>query len=309
MRGRNSALLHNSNNRGRHSIWNDHKVGKTHQTTDHSKKKSQLNPVFWGHTPNLFVIRNEENHSDVLTGVKLVERRYWREGRRKRKYKKLCFKQTTSIWAHSRLLVTKHHHCESASLLCGAAFLCMSEDVVNLLAGLHELPYHHCLIGGKLLSVCVCVCIREGFLLCTVCRLHRLWLNAEHRAGSALVSAKAGALEEAEGEGCGTGAGAKWFLWCFSASLLCWRWSTWMAGFSAIGAENHQTHKIAAALAEVNAKLVNLWTSHIFKADIWLVPLMGSHAVAQKFSVVCEGLYQMPEEGKYSDTSLEINKD
>ena len=191
------------------------------------------------------------------------------------------------MWAHTRLLVTKHHLCESSSLLCGAAFLCMSEDVVNLLAGLGVLPYRHSLSAGKLVCVCVCVwvcvsgCIQEGFLLCTVCRLHRLWLNVEHRAGSALVSAKAGALEEAEGEGCGTGARAKRFLWYFSVSLLFRWWSTWMAGFSAIEAENHHTHTHAHArtmtvtLTKANARFVTRPLRDTSETVIYLKQTLG----------------------------------
>lgn len=59
------------------------------------------------------------------------------EGRKVKKEIQVSEFQTNhiNVCTHSSVLsVTKCRRCENASLLCGAVFLCMVEDVVNLLA-------------------------------------------------------------------------------------------------------------------------------------------------------------------------------
>lgn len=46
--------------------------------------------------------------------------------------------------------------------------------------------------------VCVCVRIQKGFLLCSVCIMHMLWVYVEHGAGCAQISAKASAQRKQE---------------------------------------------------------------------------------------------------------------
>lgn len=126
-----------------------------------------------------------------------------------------------------------YRHCESASLLCGAAFLCTVEDVVNLLAGLRMFSYRTITLSEDATVTCA-----HSERLLVVQRVHnaraavtcggRSWLCTGFRESRRSEEAKAG--------GCGTGERAHWFLWCLSLSFSLSLWSTWMAGVSTMEA-------------------------------------------------------------------------
>lgn len=109
-----------------------------------------------------------------------------------------------------------YRHCESASLLCGAAFLCTVEDVVNLLAGLRMFSYRTITLSEDATVTCA-----HSERLLVVQRVHnaraavtcggRSWLCTGFRESRRSEEAKAG--------GCGTGERAHWFLWCLSLSF------------------------------------------------------------------------------------------
>lgn len=110
----------------------------------------------------------------------------WQEGRRKKKF------QTNHINVRTQPSVLSVTKCRRV-LLCGAAFLCIVEDVVNLLACRHVSP-----CSQMLQHLCSCARVwaftKASCSLCSVCIMHGLWVRiCGARAGSAQVSAKAGA--------------------------------------------------------------------------------------------------------------------
>lgn len=125
-------------------------------------------------------------------------------------------------------------------LLCGAAFLCIVEDVVNLLACRHVSPY-----SQMLQHLCSCARVwaftKVSCSLCSVCIMHGLWAYIYMWSKSRLCAGfcESRRSEEASGEGCGPGERVQFSLWSLVfCSVLCCEWNTWLIGVSTVLAKN-----------------------------------------------------------------------